>query len=160
MSSAFTVMTWMSLIFPPYGSTSYNSVIPFGRTLIFAQGLALVRGLDAAHMLDVLRLCMGCHRLPRDEGSWARLEVPNLDRVCQLCGAGTLGDERHLVFECPELLCFREQWSHLFEGQQTMQAFMWQEDLISVAKFINACLHKIKSAETTERGWDPSFGKV
>ena len=42
---------------------------------------------------------------------------------------GTLGDERYLVLECPELLCFREQWSHLFEGPQTMQAFMWQEDL-------------------------------
>ncbi len=24
-----------------------------------------------------------------------------------------------------------------------MQAFMWQEDLIGVAKFINACLHKM-----------------
>ena len=28
------------------------------------------------------------------------------------------------------MLCFREQWSYLFEGPQTMQAFMWQEDLI------------------------------
>ena len=56
-------------------------------------------------------------------------------------GVGTLGDERHLVFECPELLCFREQWSHLFEGPQTMQAFMWQEDLIGVAKLsLLACV--------------------
>ena len=86
---------------------------------------------------------MGCHRLPRDEGSWARPEVPRLDRVCQLCGAGTLGDERHLVFDRPGLLCFREQWSHLFEGPQTMQAFMWQEDLIGIVRFINACLHKM-----------------
>ena len=27
---------------------------------------------------------------------------------------------------------------------QAMQAFMWQEDLIGIAKFINACLHKMK----------------
>ena len=85
---------------------------------------------------------MCCHRCLH-MGSWARPEVPRLDRVCQLCGAGTLGDERHLVFECPDLLCFREQWSHLFEGPQTMQAFMWQEDLIGIVRFINACLHKM-----------------
>ncbi len=98
---------------------------------------------SAASMKRLLRFRMGCHRLPRDEGSWARPEVPRLDRVCQLCGAGTLGDERHLVFECPDLLCFREQWSHLFEGPQTMQAFMWQDDLIGIVRFINACLHKM-----------------
>ena len=70
-------------------------------------------------------------------------ELPRLERVCQLCGVGTLGDERHLIFECSELLCFREHWSHLFEGPQTMQAFMWQEDLIGVAKFVTACLRKM-----------------
>ena len=26
---------------------------------------------------------------------------------------------------------------------QTMQAFIWHNDLIGVAKFINACLHKV-----------------
>ncbi len=57
--------------------------------------------------------------------------------------AAQLTRSLHLpVFECPELLCFREQWSHLFEGPQTMQAFMWQEDLIGVARFINACSHE------------------
>ena len=104
---------------------------------------------SAASMKRLLRLRMGCHRLPRDEGSWARPEVPRLDRVCQLCGAGALGDERHLVFECPDLLCFREQWSHLFEGPQTMQAVMWQEDLIGIVRFINACLHKMNSMGQT-----------
>ena len=98
---------------------------------------------SAACLKRLLRFRMGCHRLPRDEGSWARPEIPRLERVCQLCGVGTLGDERHLIFECPELLCFREQWSHLFEGPQTMQAFMWQEDLIGVAKFVTACLRKM-----------------
>ncbi len=56
MSSAFAVMAWMSLISLPSGSTSYNSVIPSGKTLISAQGLALVKGLDAALMLDGLQV--------------------------------------------------------------------------------------------------------
>ena len=100
---------------------------------------------SVASMKRLLRFHTGCHGLLRDEGSWARSEVPRLERVCQFCGVGTLGDERHLVFECPELLCFRELWSHLFEGPQTMQAFMWQEDLIGVAKFTDtdACLRKM-----------------
>ncbi len=102
---------------------------------------------SAVCMKRFLQFRMGCHRLPRGEGSWARPEVSRLDRVCQLCGLGTLGDERHLVFECPELLCFRQKWSHLFERPETMQEFMWQDDLIGVAKFINACLHRM----------DPSF---
>ena len=54
-SSVFAVMTCMSLISLPYGSTSCNSVILSGKTLLSARGLALVRGLDAAHMLDGLQ---------------------------------------------------------------------------------------------------------
>jgi len=55
----------------------------------------------------------------------------------------------HLIFECLELQCLKEQWSHLFEGPQTMLAFiscMWQladdleDDLIGVAKYVNACV--------------------
>ena len=68
-------------------------------------------------------------------------------KVCRLRTSGTLGDEKHLVFECPEVQCFREQWPHLFQGPQTMLAFMWQDDLIGVAKFVNACLHKMNPSE-------------
>ena len=127
--------------------------MPTQHSLIHARWFARPPHKHARSLLDIpvsaaclkrlLWFRMGCHRLPRDEGSWARPEIPRLERVCQLCGVGTLGDERHLIFECPELLCFREQWSHLFEGPQTMQAFMWQEDLIGVAKFVTACLRKM-----------------
>ena len=61
----------------------------------------------------------------------------------RLCATSVLGDETHLVFGCPELqYCLREKWAHLFHGPQTMQAFMWQDDLIGVVKFVNACLQK------------------
>ncbi len=75
--------------------------------------------------------------------SWARPAVPRLERICQLCASGTVGDEKHLIFECPELQCLRDQWPHLFEGPQTMQAFMWQDDLIGVAKYVNACVSRM-----------------
>ena len=32
-----------------------------------------------------------------------------------------------------------------------MQAFMWQEDLTGVAKFINACLHKTLEGQTSDQ---------
>ena len=47
---------------------------------------------------------------------------------------------------CTELLCFREQWSHLYEGPQTMQASIWQEDLTGhhgVARSVRACFHEM-----------------
>ena len=99
---------------------------------------------SAACMKDLLRFCMGCHRLPRDEGSWARPAVPRLERICQLCASGTVGNEKHLIFECLVLQCLTEQWSHLFEGPQTMQAFMWQDDPIGVAKYVDPCVLKIQ----------------
>ena len=77
---------------------------------------------SAACMRGLLRFRMGCHHLPRDEGSWARPQVPRLERFCRLCATNALGDEKHLVFECPELECFRQQWSHLYQGPTTMQA--------------------------------------
>ena len=76
-------------------------------------------------------------------GSWARPQIPRLERLCQLCATGALGDERHVIFECPELQDIRAQWSHLFQGPETMQAFIWQDDLIGVAKFVNMCLNKV-----------------
>ena len=41
----------------------------------------------------------------------------------------------------------------LFEGPQTMQAFIWQEDLNGVAKFITACLHKMNPSNEGQTSW-------
>ena len=43
----------------------------------------------------------------------------------------------------PELQCLREEWAHLFHGPQITQAFMRQDDLIGVAKSVNACLQEM-----------------
>ena len=114
---------------------------------------------SAACMRGLLRFRMGCHHLPRDEGSWARPQVPRLERICRLCATNALGDEKHLVFECPELECFRQQWSHLFQSPRTMQAFMWQDDNIGIARIINACLRKTREGQTSDQhGVAASYG--
>ena len=95
---------------------------------------------------------MGCHRLPRDAGSWARQQSPRLERICQFCATGALGDERHMIFECPGLQDLRAQWSHLFQGPETMQAFMWHDNMIGFAKFVNMCLHKLRGWKARREG--------
>ena len=47
------------------------------------------------------------------------------------------------MFGCPELEESRDKWVSLFSGPDTVQKFMWQEDSVSVAKFMNGCLDKV-----------------
>ena len=81
-----------------------------------------------------------------DEGSWSR--VPRHDRICLLCNLGSLCDEKHVVFECPALQGLRDEYATLFSDVCTMKQFLWQDDLVSVAKFIHACLDKMFSCAT------------
>ena len=75
--------------------------------------------------------------------SWSLLHV--LQRV--------LGDEKHLVFECPALPDLRHMIcigmgtgsENLFQGPQgpttdAMLLFMWQDEIIGVARIIDAIL--------------------
>ena len=75
--------------------------------------------------------------------------------VCHLCAWGTLGDETHLVLECPQSQLPSEQWSHMFAGPQTMQGFMWQDDLIGVVKFVNAYIIKMDPSPQAEASDQP-----
>ena len=88
------------------------------------------------------RFRMGCHRLPRDTGAW--VGIPRLHRVCNIRQHRTIGDEKHLVFECPALQDLRDKRPHLFDGAQTnaMVLFMWQDDITGVVRFIDECLER------------------
>ena len=97
-------------------------------------------------MQTLFRFRMGVHRLPKDEGSWSR--VPRHERLCLLCNLGSLCDEKHVVFECSALQGLRDEYASLFSDVCTMKQFLWQDDLVSVAKFIHACLDKMFSCET------------
>ena len=53
-----------------------------------------------------------------------------------------------MIFDCPSLNHLRLQFGCLFTGDgQSMLDFDWHDDLLSVAKFIGACLtvHQIGS---------------
>jgi len=101
-------------------------------------------------MQRFLRFRMGCHGLPRDTGSWTR--TPRSTRTCQLCSLTSLGDEKHFVFECPAFQSVRDTYRHLFVGDPTMRQFMWQDDLVGVAKFVDACMEMMYTAGPSAGG--------
>ena len=96
----------------------------------------------------LLRFRMGCHSLPNVSGRWAR--VPRAQRVCLHCAQQIIGDERHLVFECPALQFLRDRYSGLFSAAiQTMRQFMWQLDIVSVAHFVMDCFDHLDAVSTS-----------
>ena len=49
---------------------------------------------------------------------------------------GVVGDELHMVFECPHLQSLRDQFSDLFRPTTTdMRSFFSQRDKVGVIKF-------------------------
>ena len=90
-------------------------------------------------MQSLLRFRLGCHNLPWDLGR--RQGVPRLHRICTLYAGEHLGDEQHVVFECPGLQAIRDRHVGLFgEHAATMIQFMWQDDIRGVAMFLKECL--------------------
>ena len=63
-------------------------------------------------------------------------------RLCTLYQQGVVGDEKHLVFECP---ASHDRYENLFQTSQgdAMILFMWQDDIIGVARFIDAYLKRV-----------------
>ena len=64
-------------------------------------------------MQRLLRFRMGYHKLPRDTGCW--LCVPRPNRICTLCQQDVLGDEKHLVVECPALQVLRDGYDNDYQ---------------------------------------------
>ena len=93
--------------------------------------------IPAAKLRVFLRFRTGCQDLPIVLGRFAR--VPRSQRLCTACHTAQLGDERHLVFECPALQHVRQRYSHLFTDA-TMISFFWQENMRDVVYFVLECL--------------------
>ena len=81
----------------------------------------------------VLRFRLGAAKRPINAPSRDRQ-----DRTCRCCQLGALGDERHLLLEGPAMRPVRQRFAHLFAKTDTMQMFIWQKDLLSVACYICA----------------------
>ena len=65
------------------------------------------------------------------------------------CGTG-FGDEMHLVFECAAMTDLRGQFPYIFQPHQTMQQFMWQSNLLQVAKFLDAGMKRLQTVDPDE----------
>ena len=64
--------------------------------------------MGTAKLQRIFRCCMGSHMLPIERGR--HLQLPRHRHDCRLCHAGALGDERHLLLECPALAGVRTQY--------------------------------------------------
>ena len=66
--------------------------------------------------------------------------MPRQDRICMMCQQGVLGDEKHLVFECPALQDLRDRNKALFKAPHgdAMILLMWQDDIIAMARLMLA----------------------
>ena len=113
----------------------------------WAGASPLTLPLTHAAMQQFLRFRTGCHGLPKNFGSQSG--VPRHQRVCQLCGTG-FGDEMHLVFECAAMADLRGQFPDIFQPYQTMQQFMWQPNLLQVAKFLDAGMKRMQTIDPNE----------
>ena len=75
-------------------------------------------------MQRFLQCRLGCHDLPIAAGHWAASHVVRADRLCSCCGAGALGDEQHLMFECA-LVPLRQPYADLCTGDvDSIRAFL------------------------------------
>ena len=72
-----------------------------------------------------------------------------------MCQEGVLGDEKHFLFECPALQDLRDRYEDLFQAPQgdAMILFMWQDDIIGVARFIDACLERVYTSAGRALPW-------
>ena len=89
-----------------------------------------------------LRFKVGSGRLPCVTGHHHRPPVPRPQRWCPRCPPRTaVGDERHLIFECPALADIRAGFASLFTAHTaTMRQFINQSDQRGVLNFVVRCL--------------------
>jgi hypothetical protein len=109
---------------------------------------------SAGCLRTLLRFRMGCHGLPNDVGR--RRGIPRMQRSCTRCDMPGIADERHLIFECVAVQPVRDRFPTLFgEHITTMQAFMWQDDAIQVAKFVQACFATLANVSSVGSSHQP-----
>ena len=97
-----------------------------------------------AKLHRILRFRMGSHHLPIEEGR--HFNQPRASRVCNLCNTAALGDERHMLLECPALAGLRLHFSSLLMScSSVMRRLLWAKDQHEVSRYIIACLDRMSS---------------
>ena len=98
--------------------------------------------MGTAKLQRIFRYRMGSHMLPIEQGR--HLQLPRHRRVCKLCRTGALGDERHLLLECPALADVRTEFSQLIARCSGIMArLVWFKDQQLVSRYIIACLDMV-----------------
>jgi hypothetical protein len=97
----------------------------------------------------VLGLSAGCF-VQSALGGWTDVICLSLS-LCKLLPLGDIGDEHHLIFRCSAVQHIRDSYSGLFRANvQTMVQFMWQDDLVSVVKFVVQCLDFLQAGSSNQ----------
>ena len=98
--------------------------------------------MSTAKLQRILRFRMGSHLLPIEQGRHLRL--PRHRRVCRLCHTGALGDERHMLLECPALADLRDEYSpSVAKCSGVMARLVWARNQPMVSRYIIACLDRM-----------------
>ena len=88
---------------------------------------------------------LGSHTLPVEQGRLGKQKVPRHLRRCTLCATHAVGDERHYVFDCPELDFIRRRFRGLFrDADGAMQRLVWHKDQKAVCHCLIAILNEAK----------------
>ena len=94
-------------------------------------------------MRALLRFRTGCHSLPNVTGAFSG--VPRSQRRCPLCDSD-FPDERHVLLECAGLSAVRQRYAPLFGSTASMRDFVWQQDVVLLAKFVAECEAAVQQA--------------
>ena len=62
-----------------------------------------------------------------------------------MCAQRVIGDEKHMVFQCPALQDLHDKRPHLFASGQAgaMLVFLWQADIVGIVRFVDKCLERV-----------------
>ena len=127
-------------------------------------------GIPSAYVNQLMRLRTGAHHLAIETGRWTRPRLPRHHRICTKCTRTVVEDEVHLLFECPAYDHIRARYTEVLfskfggvhqasrlmkEDPSQVRAFMDQEPVFQVAKFVYECMEHRRSEECVD--WVPYF---
>ncbi len=89
-----------------------------------------------------MRFRLGCHELPVEIGR--RAGVLRRNRLCTRCSLGLVGDEKHMIFECPAVGPLRDVYAFVLGWWSDHAGVPVAEghglDMVGVVSFILAAL--------------------
>ena len=77
------------------------------------------------------------------------LATAKSQRVCRLSGKGQLGDEQHILLECPALSDIRAELADkITQSSAVMARLVWAEDQARIGRYIAAGLNRLQRNQT------------